>query len=142
MMARSTGGELAVTWQASPTWRLNLSLAEITPTAQVTTPDPIKFTNSLKNVPRWTATIGSVLQLGAHWELAASIRWIDEVPLLQIPHYTEASAQLAWRPQPAWELALVGRNLFDPQHLENRPVLAGPSTEIPRRVELRVTWKQ
>ena len=142
MSLRSTGGELAVTWQALPTWRLNLSLAEVNPETQVTTPDPIKFVNSLRNIPHWTAMIGSVLQLGAHWELTAAIRWIDDVPSLQIAHYTEASAQLAWRPQPAWELALVGRNLFDPQHLENRPGLAGPSVEIPRRVELRISWKQ
>jgi hypothetical protein len=82
------------------------------------------------------------VQLAPAWELTTCLRWVDELPAMHIPSYTEASGYLAWRPHPSWEFALVGRNLLAARHAEGLPTLAGAATEITRRFELRITWSK
>jgi iron complex outermembrane receptor protein len=143
MAAQVTGGELAVTWQPRAAWRFNLALAQKQLTAHPSGPDPFNLAGSLRgNIPRWTALASSTVQLAPAWELTTCLRWVDELPAMHIPSYTEASGYLAWRPHPSWEFALVGRNLLAARHAEGLPTLAGAATEITRRFELRITWSK
>ncbi len=140
--AHSSGGEISLIWQPRSNWRINLGYTYMHIESRATTSDPFNFAGLLRNAPRATATASTTVQLAANWECTAVVRWFDQLPNNKIPRYTEASVNLAWRPNAHWELALVGRNLLHAQHPENRPTLAGPSTEIPRRIELRATWQR
>jgi hypothetical protein len=39
-------------------------------------------------------------------------------------------------------LAIIGRNLFSAQHAELDPTYLVPKADIPRQVELRVSWQR
>jgi iron complex outermembrane receptor protein len=46
------------------------------------------------------------------------LRHIGALPQPAVPSYTTVDMRLAWQAGPNTELALVGRNLYDPQHAE------------------------
>ncbi len=47
-----------------------------------------------------------------------NVRYVDVNVFADIPSYVAVDARLAWAPRVAMEFALVGRNLFDPGHIE------------------------
>ena len=49
-------------------------------------------------------------------------RYVSALPALAVPAYSTADARLAWTVGHHWELSVVGRNLLQPEHLENSPV--------------------
>jgi iron complex outermembrane receptor protein len=63
-------------------------------------------------------------------------RYVDEVPFLRIDSYCELDIRLAWRLSHCTEVAVVGQNLLDSQHLEYRGT---PSDEIRRGVYGSIT---
>jgi len=68
----------------------------------------------------------------------AGFRFVDELSALRVPAYTTLDMQLRWRPRENLEVALVGQNLLDNQHLEFSSLLR---TEIQRSVYGKVTWR-
>jgi iron complex outermembrane receptor protein len=50
--------------------------------------------------------------------LDTSARYIDENKPLAVPAYVAVDARVAWAPHASIEMALVGKNLFDPEHVE------------------------
>jgi iron complex outermembrane receptor protein len=45
-------------------------------------------------------------------------RYVDELPIQNVPAYIALDTRLAWRPHRLTELSLVGQNLTDPRHPE------------------------
>ena len=49
-------------------------------------------------------------------------------------------ARLAWIPRPEWELALIGRDLVEPQRIDfNTP--NSLNEEIRRSISFKATWR-
>ena len=72
-------------------------------------------------------------------DLDLDLRSIDGLTSPVVPAYTELGARLAWRVSDQVELAVVGENLLDDQHLE---VVNGSVArlEIPRSVRASLRW--
>jgi iron complex outermembrane receptor protein len=46
------------------------------------------------------------------------LRYVDDLPVLQVRSQVNLDLRLAWRPRPGLELSLVGQNLIDSSHRE------------------------
>jgi hypothetical protein len=49
--------------------------------------------------------------------------------------------RLGWRPDPRWEVSLLGRNLLDSQHAEF-VTTNSLNEEVHRSATLKVTWRR
>jgi iron complex outermembrane receptor protein len=79
--------------------------------------------------------VRSALNLPAHLELDAGLRYVDALPNMNIGSYLAADVRLGWRPSKRVEFAIVFQNLFDPRHPEFRSsFLPLNSAEVERSV--------
>jgi iron complex outermembrane receptor protein len=62
-------------------------------------------------------------------------RYMGALPAFGVPSYSTGDVSVSWRFRPHLELSVVGRNLFQPHHLE----YAG-GVEIRRSVFASLTW--
>jgi iron complex outermembrane receptor protein len=70
------------------------------------------------NSPKHQFSFQSSMDLPANFALDWMFRSVASLPNLRIPKYATSDVRLGWRPRPAIELSVVGRNLHDPQHPE------------------------
>jgi iron complex outermembrane receptor protein len=141
---RSHGFELAATWRVQPQFRLDFTLAQVR--------------THFMELPGHGTTDreGSAPErqwgLRAAWapraDLDFNLQWrrvgrLDEPAIgMAIPTYSELDLRLAWRPMPALELALVGRNLLDSRHAESTSELLDlPQMQIQRALMAQLSWK-
>jgi iron complex outermembrane receptor protein len=69
------------------------------------------------------------------WELF--VRRIGALPQPAVPAYTRVDTRLAWRVGRDTELALVGRNVFDPRH----PEWGAAANRVEHEREWAVQWR-
>jgi iron complex outermembrane receptor protein len=131
------GAEFSGTYQACPWWRLRGGYTYVhrdvwnKPRREV----PGIVLDSLGNDPPHQVVLQSMVDLPMHFQLDGVARFVDRLRNPDVPHYFTCDLRLAWQFK-AWELAVVGQNLWDNQHPEfNR------SQEVPRSVYGRVTWR-
>ncbi|HEV8604339.1 MAG TPA: TonB-dependent receptor [Tepidisphaeraceae bacterium] len=70
------------------------------------------------NDPEHQFYLRSSMDLPHHLDLDCTLRYVSELASQNVPAYTAFDVRLAWRPTQQFELAIVGQNLFDNQHLE------------------------
>ena len=70
-------------------------------------------------------------------------RYVDVLPAQTVPSYCTLDLRLGWRPWHNLELSVVGKNLFDSQHLEfgNRDGRPTPAIQTRRGVYGYLVWK-
>jgi iron complex outermembrane receptor protein len=89
--------------------------------------------------PEHQVQLRSFVTLTPHLELDTSAYFVDRLKVQGTPRYIRVDARLAWHPSTAWELSIVGQNLFDDKH---REFISGNSTTpINRSVYGKVTWR-
>lgn len=141
LRARSTGVEITALYQ--PFTRLFFKTSyrylDLNFLEQPNTRDTAHGINE-GNDPRHLLTVSAHAQLPAHFELDVALRHVSERPNPFSDDYTVADIRLAWVPDNAWELAVIGRNLFAGLHREIVPTNAisefiGPSGSV------KATWK-
>lgn len=84
--------------------------------------------------------------LGKRWQLDAILRYVDRLPVSftedSVPSYTTMDLRLAWLPNKRLELAVIGRNLLQDEHLEFRQKIhTCVYTEVTRSVFGKVTYR-
>ena len=67
-------------------------------------------------------------------------RYASELPAGPVPSYATSNVRVSWQPTPRLELAVVGQNLHDAQHLE-WPAGAAGNVFIRRRARITLTWR-
>jgi iron complex outermembrane receptor protein len=124
--------------QANESWRLSLGWTALDETLRLK-PGSIDAAapDAEGNDPSHTWQLRSSWDLGADMEFDLGLRHVAELRNHAIPAYTAVDARLAWRPDPAFELSLAGRNLTG-GHAEYGPLAT--RTEVERGVLLRLTW--
>jgi iron complex outermembrane receptor protein len=90
------------------------------------------------NDPRHRILLTSLMSPAPWLELDFTLRHVSALPDPQVPAYTTMDAHVGWKPRPGLEVALIGQNLFQPQHWEFNPVQSGAA--MARSALLRVTW--
>lgn len=137
--AESFGAEFAAVWRAAPGWRLSASYSVIDMRIRPSRDEE-------GDTPRHQANLRSHLDLPGHWELNAAVgytaRLVNSLTNVRIPAYTRVDLGLIWRPRPAWELGVWGRNLTDPGHPEFSQIVS-PTVlvDVPREYSARLVWR-
>jgi iron complex outermembrane receptor protein len=130
------GAEIAASWQATRRWRwhVNYSYLHIALHAKPGSSDTVSE-KAEGNDPHHQISVRSSLNLPAHLELDAGLRYVDSLPNFNLGSYLAADARLGWRPSKRVEFSIVFQNLFDPQHGEfGSSFLPIQSTEVERSV--------
>jgi iron complex outermembrane receptor protein len=134
--ARSHGGTLAARWQPNEVWQFQLAYTytdlDVQPHPGTNDPGARDVEG---NTPQHQAAVRAYLALPGDFSFYGGLRWVDELPSLGVPEYYAFDANLQWRPNEHLELALSGRDLFDPLHPE-----FSAANQIERSWYASVTW--
>lgn len=143
MHGHTSGVELAGRWQLTPSWRLDLAytylqmkLAVDASSIAVTQPQTIERSN-----PQHQLAVRSAQNIGRNLEFDATLRFVDDLPALNVPAYTTLDLGLSWFARHNLELSLVGQNLLDSHHPEQAVAANGTGTEVQRGVYTKLTWR-
>ncbi|MBN1394435.1 MAG: TonB-dependent receptor [Pirellulales bacterium] len=138
---RTYGAEITGEWTLSDRWRLSGSYGYLY--VQATSVPGTEPFISPGSSPRNQVKVASKWDLGGDWQFDMNLRYVDNLPALNVPNYITMDLRLAWRPRENLEYAVIGRNLFDGHHLEFAE--ATPfffcGTEVRRSVYGSVTWR-
>jgi iron complex outermembrane receptor protein len=138
--ARTYGVECAGTWQAMSWWRLQLAYTYIRLDID---PDPTSTDTEREegDVPRHQVGLRSTMDLPGHFEFDTGLRYVDALSSQDVPSYLVLDVRLGWRPNPRWELSVVGQNLLDSQHPEFSSLFTVQRTEVEHSVYGKVTMR-
>ncbi|MFL6604655.1 MAG: TonB-dependent receptor plug domain-containing protein, partial [Steroidobacteraceae bacterium] len=140
------GLELSARYQVADFWTLQVGYDYLQESLHVR-PGQFDLGNARNETadPRHQAAVRSAVSLALHFELDASLRWVDALRLQtgpvtdEVPSYFELDTRVAWALQ-GLELALVGQNLLHKQHAEYG--IADPTREqIQRSVYAKISWR-
>ncbi len=142
MHGESHGVEVAVDWRPMDWWRLHLAYTYLqlhlridrdsqNPTAE----------EAAGQSPHHQVSFRSAMSLPWDLEFDVWLRYIDELPTLDVDRYVTLDLRLAWKPVKRLELALVGQNLLEGRHLEFRQELFPVPTAVQRSVYGKITWQ-
>jgi iron complex outermembrane recepter protein len=137
----TTGQEIAPEWRPAPWWRLrasysflNMNLSKAAGTALGGTPASI-----VGSSPRHQAVVQSGWDIGKRFQTDLVYRYVSAVPAVGGPAYSTGDARIAWRITPIIELALTGRDLLQPRHVEYVADPVGPIA-VRRSAFLTLMW--
>jgi iron complex outermembrane receptor protein len=92
--------------------------------------------------PRHQLSLRSQLDLPGNVQFDGAVRYVDNLPALNIGNYLVMDLRLAWYPWKNLELAIIGRDLLDSRHPEFAPSnVAVLQTEVERSVFGKITWR-
>ncbi len=136
----SYGATLSTHWRVTDGWRLdgNFSALHLDLHGAPGSLDPAKG-RANGNDPDFFFTVRSSLDLPWHLQFDTVVRYVSDLPQPATPAYTALDLRLAWKPRPNFEVALVGRNLLDPQHPEFASATA-VTREVDRSVFATLKW--
>jgi iron complex outermembrane receptor protein len=140
LRGRSTGAEFTAQWQVTSGWQLRAGYTELRVHSEPLPGTVDRGTDrTVAHDPNHQLLLRSSLDLGSHWQLDTTFRYVGSISNQRVPGYGELDVRLGWQPVPAWELAVNGRNLLHNRHSEfNNP---GVRREIGRSVYGQVTWR-
>ena len=90
--------------------------------------------------PHNQVALQSTMDLNENLELDLQARYVDSFSVQNVDSYIAVDARVAWKPTNNFEMALVGKNLFDRAHPEFEPqFLYTTLTEVERSVYFKIT---
>ena len=146
----SKGLELAAHGYLNKNWSLKLAYSYVKISLQNkekvlgNAPDFVGFYEN--STPHHQLSLRSQHRLTSQIDLSIWLRYIDKVPMVNprlpqsIPAYHNLDLKVAWRPNKQLEVAIVGKNLLNPQHLEFIPEPFGSPIEIERSLYAQLKW--
>jgi iron complex outermembrane receptor protein len=143
MSGGTYGVELIADWKVIPKWRLVGSYSYLqmdihkNKDSQDPTPD-----NPNGSSPRHQWYLRSSIDLPKHFEQDTTLRFVDQLPSLNVPSYYSLDAHLGWRPVTKLEVSIGGQNLLNNWHFEFMPDFVNTSpTVVKRSIFGSITWK-
>jgi len=128
------GLEVAAHYRVCEGWRLDAAYSYLRMDLELDSDsnDP-RGTTAEGESPRHQFSLRSSLDLPFKLELDLWLRFVDELPSLDVPGYVTADLRLGWRPRHNLELYIVGQNLLQSHHPEfTAEYFSMPSTEVQR----------
>lgn len=141
--ARTTGGELMLTWKPLSTFSLqgSYSLLNIDARADADSTDSTTSAILEGASPRHQAGLQMMLQPTDRWQLDGFLRHVGKLPAYSIDSYTELDLRAAYRPLPQLEIALAGRNLLHDHHIEFGSTTRQVAVARGAFIEVRWLWQ-
>ena len=137
--AESYGGALGAKWQVTDWWRLDGSIALYQVNIhRVEGSADVNNGSGESNDPECSFMIHSAMNLPWHLRFDTFLRYVDDLPNPHTESYLTADVRLAWVPIKNFEVAIVGRNLFDDRHPEF--VQTSNTREVQRSVYATFKW--
>ena len=143
MNGETYGFEVSAKYRPFPWWTLSpaYSLLRMQLNSSPTAVPGYDSTASEQN-PVNQVSLRSSFDLRHDVSLDFWLRYVDELPSMNIPAYVTLDVRLGWRPNKKFELSIVGQDLFDNHHPEfGSPIYVKTvPTETQRSVYAQVTW--
>ncbi len=137
MSADTYGGELAVTAAPTKRWRVTTNYSLMFASFQgLAASDPEGME---RNIPTHQASIRSSHDLTDKLSFDVQLRYVDQIE--QVPAYFTADLRLLYRVNDRLDISVVAQNLLQDQHLEQSQQILTVTTEVPRGVYGKVTWR-
>ena len=141
--ARTVGGTASATMRISPWWRLRASYTYLDQTARLeasapagSIPDANPGLNPEHQVALWTA-----LDLPHNLELDLQARYVSRLEVVPpVDDYLQTDVQLGLRIGEKLRLALAGRDLLAPSHVEFPVGSAAVRRAIERQLRAKAAW--
>jgi len=134
MSGGTYGVELFADWKVVPKWRLvgSYSYLQMDIHKNIDSQDP---TPDIPNgsSPRHQWYLRSSIDLPKHFEQETTLRFVDQLPSLNVPSYYSLDAHLGWRPVTRLELSIGGQNLLNNWHFEFMPDFVNTSPTVVKR---------
>jgi iron complex outermembrane receptor protein len=137
------GVEISPEWRPAGFWRLrgsysylHMNVDKSPGSGDVGTAQGIETSS-----PGHEVTVQSAFDVSKRVQLDFTGRYVSRLPGQLVPAYVTGDGRVAWRFSRQLELSFVGRNLFQPSHVEygSDP---GPLVGVRRSVYARVTWSR
>ncbi len=140
LRGQSAGVELTADWRATSDWRLRAGWTEMRVRSELQPGSAGRGTrDSVARDPNHQLALRSLLTLARGWECDTSLRYVAPINQQSVPGYTECDFRVGWRPNPQWELSLLGQNLLHDHHAEfNSP---GSRRELQRGLSGKASWR-
>ena len=97
--------------------------------------------------PEHQLSLRSYVNLPWNLEFNTAAYFVDQVlspagaETAIIPSYVRVDVGLVWHASKSLEVGIWGRNLLDDHHPEFTATNAALRTEVPRRVQAKITWR-
>ncbi len=139
----SYGVEVATDYRINDDWRLQLSYNYFQIDLELQEQGSDYFVEYDEgSVPRHQASLRSLMDLNYAWQFDLWVRYVDELPSIDINGYLELDVRLNWQIRKDLALTLVGQNLLDSQHPEYvSEYLETKATETQRGAYVKITLK-
>src|SRR5947207_18919 len=134
MSGGTYGVELFADWKVVPKWRLvgSYSYLQMDIHKNLDSQDPTPD-NPNGSSPRHQWYLRSSIDLPKHFEQDTTLRFVDQLPSLNVPSYYSLDARLGWRPVTSLELSIGGQNLLNNWHFEFMPDFVNTSPTVVKR---------
>jgi len=146
--ATTRGAELALNWE--PTRRFHLKTAYTYLDIDADSADDPGFNINLEGRnPRHQLSLRPAFDIGDNIDLDFWLRYVDGLQytldggtsIMKIDAHVGLDARLAWRPNKSMEVALVGQNLLEPEHVEFGPDGNNQhATSVERNLYVQLRW--
>jgi iron complex outermembrane receptor protein len=136
--AETYGVEVAANWQPVAWWRFQAAYGHLRIDEDL---DGGNEGFDAGRAPLNSLYLRSSTDLTDDIDLDVTVRYVDDLPAVDVSDYVALDARIAWRPWENVELSLVGQNLLSASHSEfsSRNELATTPTEVERGVYGRLT---
>jgi len=143
MSGGTYGTELYADWRALPKWKLSgsYSYLKMNIRKNADSLDPTADDPGLSS-PHNQFYVRSSLDVFKHLEHDVIVRYVDQLPGLNVPSYYSLDTHFSYRMPAGIELSVGSENLLNRRHLEFAPDFINTSpTEVRRTIYGSITWR-
>ncbi|MEO5926384.1 MAG: TonB-dependent receptor [Bryobacteraceae bacterium] len=143
IQASSSGGEITNLVDLRPGWRVrsSYSLLLLDAKRQAGSIDASTVGQLEGDTPAHKVVLQSFFDLPKRFEFDVAFRYISSIPNQKVPQYATADVRIGRTLGHGLELSLVGKNLFQPSHVEYGGIPNG-LVGIKRSAFLKLTWSR
>jgi len=130
-------------WKVLPKWKLlgSYSFLQMNIRKNLDSLDPTPD-NPNGASPKHQFYFRSSLDLPKHLEQDLIVRYVDQLPSLNIPSYYSLDLHVGWKPIPQLQLSFGGQDLLNRRHVEFIPEFINTlPTEVRRTFSGSIAWK-
>jgi iron complex outermembrane receptor protein len=139
----TAGGEVLLALSPSPRWRVVGTYSLFTVRERLD-PDSnnLAVTAFDASTPRHQGTVRSLFALPHRIDVDATAYLVGRIDSDAVPAYARFDTRIGWRMRPSFDVSLLGRNLFDSNHVEFTNVSGGVAFAPARRqLSVTTTWR-
>jgi len=143
MRAETAGIEIATEWRPTERYRVRASYSFLDMNIHLH-PKTLDIASQTigGESPRHQFSLQVSADLSETIEMDAVVRYVDNLPSLDVDSYVNLDLRLGWKPSNNVEVALVGQNLLDARRTEFSPnFVPTVPVQTERGIYGEVTWR-